>query len=88
MLTLFSGTGAALGFESAIVLGNLLAKASNKPDIARALSIYESLRRGRTDLVGAVTQKMGEVWMLPDGPLQADRDRIFLSERPPLASLS
>ena len=81
---LYSGSGAALGFESAIVLGNLLAQAARKSDIPRVLEVYESLRRPRTDLVGRITQKMAGNWMLPDGPLQAERDRVFLEEDPPL----
>ena len=73
-----------MGFESATVLGELLGRATCAADIPALLNLYESLRRPRTDLVGAVTQKMAREWMLPDGPLQAKRDQIFLEETPPL----
>ncbi|KAI4269344.1 MAG: hypothetical protein LQ337_007334 [Flavoplaca oasis] len=79
----YIGSGAALGFESATVLGALLEQARQQSDIAPMLSVYESLRRPRTDLVKRVTQKMGQEWMLPDGPLQAARDRTFVEEVPP-----
>ncbi|KAL9597699.1 MAG: hypothetical protein Q9219_004956 [cf. Caloplaca sp. 3 TL-2023] len=79
----FIGSGAALGFESATVLGNLLAEATHQSEVPRILKMYERLRRPRTDLVRGVTQKMADVWMLPNGPLQVARDRVFLEECPP-----
>ncbi len=78
------GSGAALGFESATVLGKILAQARQQADIPAMLRLYESLRRPRTDLVRGVTQKMAREWMLPDGPLQVDRDDIFVHEGTPL----
>ncbi|KAI4097881.1 MAG: hypothetical protein LQ344_000153 [Seirophora lacunosa] len=80
----YIGSGAALGFESAMVLGSLLGQTKCRSDVGHALNIYGSLRRPRTNIVGRVTQKMAEEWMLPDGPLQAKRDRIFIEEHPPL----
>ncbi|KAL8668685.1 MAG: hypothetical protein Q9168_006695 [Polycauliona sp. 1 TL-2023] len=79
----YIGSGAAMGFESATVLGTLLAQATQQSDIRPMLKKYKSLRRSRTDLVKRVTQKVARKWMLPDGPLQIERDRIFQEERPP-----
>ncbi|KAI9683796.1 MAG: hypothetical protein M1822_005986 [Bathelium mastoideum] len=81
----YIGVGAALGFESASVLGYLLSQATSEADILPTLHLYESRRKPRTDLASRVTQKMGQVWLLPDGPLQAERDRLFRTENPPLA---
>lgn len=67
-----------------MVLGSLLGQTKCRSDVGHALNIYGSLRRPRTNIVGRVTQKMAEEWMLPDGPLQAKRDRIFIEEHPPL----
>ncbi|KAL8696130.1 MAG: hypothetical protein Q9224_002956 [Gallowayella concinna] len=80
----YIGSGAALGFESAMVLGQLLEHAGSKSEIPKRLKVYESLRRPRTELVGGVTRKMGAEWMMYDSPQQAKRDETFLQENPPL----
>ncbi|KAI4197488.1 MAG: hypothetical protein LQ350_005865 [Teloschistes chrysophthalmus] len=79
----YIGSGAAMGFESAIVLGTLLAQCAEVSEVPRVLQVYECHRRLRTDHVRRITQKMEEVWMLPDGPLQLQRDRTFIEQRPP-----
>ncbi|KAL8805832.1 MAG: hypothetical protein Q9182_001744 [Xanthomendoza sp. 2 TL-2023] len=80
----YIGSGAALGFESATVLAQLLEQSRSKSEMLQRLEVYESIRRPRTDLVGGVTQKMGVEWMLHDGPQQVKRDEMFVQENPPL----
>ncbi|KAL8803029.1 MAG: hypothetical protein Q9223_006067 [Gallowayella weberi] len=80
----YIGSGAALGFESATVLGQLLEQSRSRSEMLERLQVYESIRRPRTGLVGGVTQKMGAEWMLHDGPQQVKRDETFLQENPPL----
>ncbi|KAI4093078.1 MAG: hypothetical protein LQ339_007755 [Xanthoria mediterranea] len=84
----YIGSGTALGFKLAKVVGKLLAEAGQQPDIPAMLQLNEVLRRRRTDLVRGVTQRIPREWMLPDGPLQVDRDDIFVHEEPPSAGLS
>lgn len=72
-----------MGFESAAVLSHLLTEARTASDIPHLLRVYDSVRRPRTTLVIRASKRTGEVWQLPDGSLQVDRDRQFLEDVPP-----
>jgi hypothetical protein len=76
----YSGCGAAVGFESASLLGHLLGRVENYSDIPRALKLYEQAQRPRARIIRAMSEKMGQVWMLHNGEVQEERDRIFREE--------
>ncbi|KAF2756619.1 FAD/NAD(P)-binding domain-containing protein [Pseudovirgaria hyperparasitica] len=76
----FLGSGAAMGFEDASLLSNLLGYSSSVVEVRRALALFERERRPRTRFVGRMTDKMGAIWTLPDGKEQEDRDRTYRRE--------
>lgn len=75
--------GAAIGFESALVLATLLSKATRSTQILDLLQLYYSVCQPRAAQVIRASKKTGDIWTMPDGPLQAERDRLFLTEMPP-----
>jgi salicylate hydroxylase len=72
-----------MGFESAAILSHLLAKAQHPTQIPGLLRLYNSARRPRTNHVMRGSKRTSEIWQLPDGPLQVDRDRQFAEDLPP-----
>lgn len=77
------GQGAAIGFESASVLAILLSKATRSTEIPDLLQLYYSICQPRAAQVVRASKKTGDIWTMPDGPLQMERDRQFLTENPP-----
>ncbi|MCJ1263255.1 hypothetical protein MMC22_003125 [Lobaria immixta] len=75
--------GAAIGFESALVLAILLSKATHSTQIPKLLQQYYILCQPRAAQVVQASKKMGDIWSMPDGALQTERDRQFLTEIPP-----
>ena len=80
----YRAQGAAMGLESACALSRLLSKATRLADIHSILELYENVRRPRTDQVIQATLNTGDMWMMPNGPDQIQRDHRFGSEKPPL----
>ena len=80
---LFRAQGAAIGFESALTLAILLSKATQSTQIPNLLQLYHSIREPRVAQVVRASKKTGEIWTMPDGPLQTERDRQFRTEIPP-----
>ncbi|KAI1819659.1 FAD binding domain-containing protein [Xylaria intraflava] len=78
----YLGQGAAAGIESVATLAHLLGKARGQGEVNEALGIYQRLRKERTGHVIRATLRTGEIWQMPDGPLQEERDRQFLHETP------
>ncbi|KAL2037776.1 hypothetical protein N7G274_009501 [Stereocaulon virgatum] len=74
--------GAAMCFESASTLANLLAKAKQPSQILGLLGLYNSARQSRTNHVRRASKRMEDVWHLPNGALQVDRDRRLMNEIP------
>jgi len=72
-----------MGFESAALLSYLLARAENAAQIPDLLRLYDYVRRPRTHHVMRASKRTSEIWQLPDGPLQVDRDRQFVEDVPP-----
>lgn len=67
----FMAQGAAQAIEDAAVLARCLARVD---DTARALRIYEDLRRDRTAKVQLAARGNATMFHLPDGPDQRERD--------------
>ena len=74
-----------MGFESASVLCNLLAKAEKATQIPDLLRLYDIARQPRTAQVISASRKTASLWQMPDGPLQVERDRQFREDIPPSA---
>lgn len=77
--------GAAQAIEDGAVLGALFSKATRS--IARLhmqdiLRIYEQLRKDRTARVVQKSADFRVIFHMEDGPLQKERDRILLHEKP------
>ena len=73
--------GAAIGLESASVLSYLLSSATHPSQIPELLYLNNSLRQPRVRRIIEASKRAGEMWMLPDGPLQVERDRVFLEKK-------
>ena len=68
--------------EDGAVLGILFAKIQHKYQIPEILRLYESLRKPRTTRIVECSTEMQNVFNLPDGEAQRERDRQFIHERP------
>jgi salicylate hydroxylase len=73
----FGAQGAAQAIEDAAVLAACLT--DDRYDVPAALTRYESLRRGRTARVQAISRANGRRFHLPDGPDQRQRDAAMAS---------
>jgi len=66
------------------VLGGLLSHvtAADKDNLRPILDAYERLRKKRTTAVVQGSTDLRNVFHLPDGPKQEERDRIMLEDKP------
>lgn len=74
--------GAAQAIEDGAVLGALMEKIEHKAQLPDILVIYERLRKGRTTKVVKGSTAYREIFHLPDGARQRERDRQLLDEKP------
>ncbi|KAI8630643.1 putative monooxygenase [Xylariaceae sp. FL1651] len=71
--------GANSSLEDGAVLGRLLGYVTSRDKIPCALELYESLRKSRGEGIAKEALKQRESFHLVDGPLQEERDKIFLN---------
>ncbi|KAL8950946.1 MAG: hypothetical protein Q9222_003036, partial [Ikaeria aurantiellina] len=74
--------GAAQAIEDGAVLGHLLSyleKSAQLPDILR---LYEYLRKHRTTTIVSGSTALRDIFHMPDGPEQQERDRQLTQEEP------
>ena len=74
--------GAAMAVEDGAVLGALMEKIEDKCQLRDVLVLYETLRKARTTRVVKGSTALREVFHLPDGERQGERDRQLLHEAP------
>ncbi|KAI9824118.1 MAG: hypothetical protein M1819_001073 [Sarea resinae] len=67
--------GAAMAIEDAAVLGALLARLSDPAQLPDVLTLYESLRKPRTTRIVKGSTALRDVFHMPDGARQRERDR-------------
>lgn len=79
---MFRAHGAAMGMESASVLGNLLLQTQSPAQVHDVLRLYNKCRLPRTEIVRRASKKMGDIWHMPDGPVCDERDRELLNDVP------
>ncbi|KAI0465515.1 putative monooxygenase [Xylaria cf. heliscus] len=70
--------GANSSLEDGAVLGRLLGHVTDHGNIALAIGLYEKIRKGRGEGIAMEALNQRASFHLEDGPLQEDRDRIFL----------
>ena len=71
-----------MAVEDGAVLGSLFAKLEHKSQIPDMLRLYESIRKPRTTRIVEGSAAMQEVYNLPNGEKQLERDRQLLEEKP------
>lgn len=76
--------GAALAVEDGAVLGRLLAHvtAAHRDNLRPLLDAYEQLRKARSTVVVRGSTALQNVFHMPDGAAQRERDRVLLEDRP------
>lgn len=72
--------GAAMAVEDGAVLGGLLGKLEDKSQLGAVLAIYESLRKKRTTRIVLESTNQRDVFHLPNGEKQEDRDAIMVAD--------
>lgn len=72
--------GAAMAVEDGAVLGGLLGKLEDKSQLGAVLAIYESLRKKRTTRIVLESTNQRDVFHLPNGEEQEDRDAIMVAD--------
>ncbi|KAI1131886.1 FAD binding domain protein [Nemania abortiva] len=70
--------GANSSLEDGVVLGRLLGCVTNPSEIGPALELYEKIRKIRGESIAKEALGQRVSFHLEDGPLQEERDRIFL----------
>ena len=71
-----------MAVEDGAVLGHLFSKLEHKHEIPDLLRLYESIRKPRTTRIVECSTAMQEIFNLPDGTRQRERDRQLTEEQP------
>ncbi|KAL8733310.1 MAG: hypothetical protein Q9166_002134 [cf. Caloplaca sp. 2 TL-2023] len=74
--------GAALAIEDGAVLGHLFSHLSHDSQLPSLLHTYESLRKSRTTTIVNGSTALRDIFHMPDGPEQRERDRVLREEEP------
>lgn len=73
--------GAAMAVEDGAVLGGLLGKLEHRSQLGALLALYESLRKKRTTRIVLESTKQRDVFHLPNGKEQQDRDALMMADK-------
>lgn len=71
-----------MGIEDAGALGTLLEHITDLRDLPKLVQTYERIRKPRALEVRRRSEALKDVYTLPDGPQQEERDRALLHEKP------
>ncbi|KAI9036882.1 uncharacterized protein KD926_001197 [Aspergillus affinis] len=74
--------GAALAFEDAAVLSVLFGAMQDKSQIPDILTIFEAIRKPRAMEMHRRVGMARDIWSMPDGPQQRERDRQLREHEP------
>ncbi|CAH0041864.1 unnamed protein product [Clonostachys rhizophaga] len=66
--------GAAMSIEDGAALAECLDLADNMDMVPFVLKAFEEVRKPRCETIQSVSRGNGDVWHLPDGPAQVERD--------------
>ncbi|KAI1613940.1 salicylate hydroxylase [Exophiala viscosa] len=72
--------GANSSLEDAAVLGGLLSYVKSKEQLPRAITLYERLRKSRSEKIVRETFHQRDAFHMPDGEAQELRDSLFASQ--------
>ncbi|OQU96450.1 FAD binding domain-containing protein [Cladophialophora immunda] len=72
--------GANSSIEDGGVLGRLLSHVGSKEQLSWAITLYERLRKPRSERIARETFHQREAFHMPDGPEQQARDKLFESQ--------
>jgi salicylate hydroxylase len=73
----FLAQGASMSIEDGPALAECLSRVREIKDIPKYLGIFEELRKPRCERMQLCSRLNGQMWHLPDGPQQEERDRGF-----------
>ncbi|GKZ26431.1 hypothetical protein AbraIFM66951_004935 [Aspergillus brasiliensis] len=74
--------GAALAFEDAATLNVLFSNMGHKSQIPDILTIFETIRKPRAIEMQRRVSMARDIWSMPDGPRQCERDRQLREHEP------
>ncbi len=74
--------GAAQAIEDGAVLGALFERIENPSQLPNLLTIFEQLRKSRTTQVVKGSSALRDIFHMPDGARQRERDRQLLEQEP------
>lgn len=69
--------GAAIATEDGASLAECLSRATEAEAIPKALAIFHNIRKPRCETIQALSRTNGDIWHLPDGPEQNQRDQFM-----------
>ncbi len=72
--------GANSSLEDGAVLGRLLSYVTSREQISWAVTLYESLRKSRSEQIVRETFNQRDAFHMPDGEAQEQRDLLFASQ--------
>ena len=67
--------GAGMAMEDAIAVTECISRAKSVQDIPKLMKFFEVLRRDRCYTILDSSRKNADIWHLPDGPAQRERDK-------------
>ncbi|RVX72524.1 hypothetical protein B0A52_03714 [Exophiala mesophila] len=73
----FLAQGASMSIEDGPALAECLSRVRELEDIPKYLRVFEQLRKPRCEKLQLCSRLNGQMWHLPDGPQQEERDRGF-----------
>lgn len=73
--------GAATAIEDGAALAECISRAKDSSMIPPLLKAFQNIRKPRCETIQAGSRTNGEIWHMPDGPKQRDRDRKMMMGR-------
>lgn len=73
----FLAQGASMSIEDGPALAECLSRVKEIQDIPKYLAVFENLRKPRCEKMQLCSRLNGQMWHLPDGPQQEERDKVF-----------
>lgn len=72
--------GAATAIEDGAALAECLSRAKDASMIPEALAAFQEMRKARCEVIQSGSRGNGDIWHMPDGPGQQQRDRDMMDE--------
>ncbi|KAK5065096.1 hypothetical protein LTR84_000932 [Exophiala bonariae] len=73
----FLAQGASMSIEDGPALAECLSRVREIEDVPKYLRVFEQLRKPRCEKMQLCSRLNGQMWHLPDGPQQEERDKGF-----------